>query len=220
MNIFQKLFGKKEEKSETSIEKTHYSELKSYLDGLKSYLNQATQSYNNDISSLKAWISYLYSQKQEHRGHIDLLKNGLSNAVQAKDLHEVHKNHSLFSYRLDKIEENQAKLIAKYEEILTKLAAVEHNNARTEPVSQTYRTNLQNKVVAQVNKNSKEYIKNTILNLISKYQKIRTSAIKEIVVDEMRICSQSTLYRILNEVREEQNVKSTKVDKEFIFETI
>jgi hypothetical protein len=79
---------------------------------------------------------------------------------------------------------------------------------------------LQNKVVSQVNKNSKDYIKNTILNLISKYQKIRTSAIKEIIVDEMRICSQSTLYRILNEIREEQSVKSTKQDKEFIFEVL
>jgi len=212
IRFFQNIFGKKEEKSEFKVKQREIETIKMYLDSLKSYMTQATYGFNEDLNSLKEWVSYLYDKKLEHKEHISELKSEVNSSVKHSHINEIKEKLSLLGYKASKLEENQTKLMEKYELLLAKISAL--NSVKTIP---DYKTNLQNKVMKQVNKNSKAYIKSTVISLIKKHGDIKTSQLRDIVVDELKICSQSTLYRILNEIRSDSSVSTSKVDKEFVY---
>ena len=48
-------------------------------------------------------------------------------------------------------------------------------------------------------------MKNIILNTISKYQKISAVQLKELIVDEQKLCSKSSFYRLIKEIEREKN---------------
>lgn len=64
---------------------------------------------------------------------------------------------------------------------------------------------LKEKLMRSLTRNSKEYIKNTIMGLIKKYQKITGLQLREIVVEEQGLVSRSSFYRLLNELEHEQS---------------
>jgi len=216
MGFFQNIFGKKEDKSEfnkaSELKKQELDTIKLYLDNMRLYITNATEGFNDELNSLKEWISFLYNKKLEHKEELKTMKSELKSSVKHNHIDDLKQTLSVLSYKASKLEENQTKLMEKYELILAKLSALESSKSTPD-----YRTNLQNKVIKQVNKNSKAYIKSTVLNLIRKHGDIKTSQLRDIVVDELKICSQSTLYRILNEIRSKQEINTSKIDKEFVY---
>ena len=73
------------------------------------------------------------------------------------------------------------------------------------------------KLVQRVNKNSHDYIKAMVLSYIRKYGKISGYQLREMVVEEQNITSKSTLYRILEEIEESEEISTLRQGKEKIF---
>ena len=67
-------------------------------------------------------------------------------------------------------------------------------------------------------RNSKDYVKNAILGLIQKYQKITGLQLREILVEEQGLVSRSSFYRLLGELENEtQGLSVIEHGKEKIY---
>lgn len=64
------------------------------------------------------------------------------------------------------------------------------------------KANLREKLLRKITKNSKEYLKNMLVSMIHKYEKISAHQLREMVVEEQGLCSKSSFYRILEEIEE------------------
>lgn len=75
------------------------------------------------------------------------------------------------------------------------------------------------KLLHKITKNSKEYVKNLILNLINKYQSISSVKLREIIVEEQGLCSKSSFYRILKDLEKGDLVDMEHQDNDRIYFT-
>jgi len=99
--------------------------------------------------------------------------------------------------------------------IQEKLETMQQAAPQIQPVQQIYQpvqpvmhpaqrhSNLKEKLMRSITRNSKEYVKNAILNLIKKYQKITGLQLREILVEEQALVSRSSFYRLLGELEHE-----------------
>ena len=79
-------------------------------------------------------------------------------------------------------------------------------------------SNLQEKMMRSLARNSKDYVKNTILGMIQKYQKITGLQLREILVEEQGLVSRSSFYRLLGELENEtQGLSVIEHGKEKIY---
>ncbi len=65
---------------------------------------------------------------------------------------------------------------------------------------------LRDKIVQRISRNSKEYLKGMIMNLITKYDKISALQLREMIVEEQGLASKSSFYRLLEELEDEHAV--------------
>ncbi|MDP7323438.1 MAG: hypothetical protein QF632_01605, partial [Candidatus Woesearchaeota archaeon] len=85
---------------------------------------------------------------------------------------------------------------------------LEHLRSRVtqlEAQKSTSRASFKQRIIKKIQKSSKDYVKNLILNFIHKYEKISALKLREIVVEEQGLCSKSSFYRILEEIEETQD---------------
>lgn len=75
------------------------------------------------------------------------------------------------------------------------------------------RTMLREKIVQRITRNSKEYLKGLILNMISKYGKISALQLREMVVEEQGLASKSSFYRLIEELEDEGAVSTISEGK-------
>jgi len=78
-------------------------------------------------------------------------------------------------------------------------------------------TALETHVIKKVAKDSRTYIKKMILSLIYKYGTITGTQIREMLVEEQKLTSKSSLYRALNELEKEGSVHFIWNAKEKIY---
>jgi len=73
---------------------------------------------------------------------------------------------------------------------------------------------LTSHVTKQVMKNSKGYLQQIILNAIVKQHSLRGTTLKNTMVDEQKITSKASLYRILSELEKTGKIKVIREGKE------
>ena len=78
----------------------------------------------------------------------------------------------------------------------------------------TYLMNLKEKVMKKIVRNSKLHIKQVIMNLLEKYDQASGLQLREMVVEEQRLCSESSFYRMLEELEDEGKLKVIQQGKE------
>ena len=78
----------------------------------------------------------------------------------------------------------------------------------------TIRDNLREKLLKKITKNSKDYLKNMLVSMIHKYEKISAHQLREMVVEEQGLCSKSSFYRILEEIEEISDISTVWEGKE------
>lgn len=155
-----------------------------------------------DTSRIFEWLDYLHSQNLNQHRTIHSLKRELSLAPKSHDdIKRVVDSYYSFDA-----------LVSRLEQLENKLFVLEQRNPEKNLQSQ-----LQRKIIKKLTRNSKNYIKNTILSLISKYTKISALELREIIVDEQSLCSKSSFYRILEELESEQSVSVVAEGKEKIY---
>lgn len=206
---------------------------------MQELLNDAFSRIKTD-NQLGAWVNHFDAknkaieerlaklESQAYLPHYEIKK--INDKVD--NLHSnINKPHPEMEYmhnRLEKLENNAIKQqmmpqirqsevsTAAVQELNLRLAEVEQKlvNLEVKKVEQPLRSNLQEKIVKNVAKNSKDYIKNLIENLIIKYEHISGMQMKEMIVDEQTLCSKSSFYRILQEIEESGNVGFLREGKE------
>ena len=124
--------------------------------------------------------------------------------VKAQELHPPVQTPD-FSVVLSRIAELQEKLTEK------KLQK-EFSKERPEHIS-----HLKQKVIQKIQRNSKTHVKSFILGLIEKYEKASGLQLREMVVDEQRLCSKSSFYRLLQELEDDQKIKVIQEGKEKLY---
>lgn len=146
------------------------------------------------IASLSSWTNFLYKTNQGHASKFKEIDTAL--------------------HRLEEKINYLAQLYYTINEIWARLDAIE-SRLKKEP--EKHRT-VRSRLLRKLHRKSKDYIKNLILALIQKYQKISASELKEIIVDEQGVCSKSTFYRLLQELEEEsEDFDKIRKKKEKLF---
>jgi len=188
------------------------------IDEVDSRVRESFEKVKKDVGSLGQWVRYLQRQNQEQR----------------KALHQVHalQRHAVTREQMDAaIKRMSAQVVAsqsfsrqEYEDRLgrieARLVAVEgmlKERIAQGPVEPKVRTShLREKIASTVGRQSKEYIKRAILSVCGKYESITATSLREIVVDEQKLCSRSSFYRLLDELAAEGNMDVSSSGKERI----
>ncbi|MBW3015029.1 hypothetical protein KY330_01280 [Candidatus Woesearchaeota archaeon] len=192
----------------------------------------------SDINNLVSWVQYFQGKHEDVDTRLSRIENYMH--LPQQDINKIHarigeleKSHIMPKYelekvnmRIDRLEEHNERKITKddvevivgrhsaFENMLAKMQEMEARIANIELNKATPKQNLREKIVRNITRNSKEYVKNLIRNLILKYERISGLQMKEMVVDEQGLCSKSSFYRILQEVEEEGQVGFLREGKE------
>lgn len=76
---------------------------------------------------------------------------------------------------------------------------------------------LREKLMRKIARNSKDYIKNLVLGLVHKYQKIGALQLREMIVEEQGLCSKSSFYRILEEMESDHQLSVVSDGKHTVY---
>ena len=166
---------------------------------IKEVVKNSFFSVKRDVVNVWAWVRHLNEKGNAHDLEINDLRNSITQqkVEQGKIIDAYYGLHN-----------NQKALVDKIRELDDKIASLE---GRKEV---GYRQSFKEKVVKKLTKNSKDYVKSVIVSLIQKYEKVSALQLREIVVDEQRLCSKSSFYRILEEVERGREVGFMKDGKE------
>jgi chromosome segregation ATPase len=133
-------------------------------------------------------------QRSTIQTEIELLKTEM-NAVR-RELAGKTSSTGDFDDRFKQLED-------KISEIRTQLATPQQP-ASMPPAAPVGRQQvLKEKIFRSITRNSKDYVKNLVLNTIRKYQKISGLQLRVMIVEEQGLASKSSFYRILEEIEKD-----------------
>lgn len=203
--------------------------------------NQLVTSFNNvknDTTQIFQWIGYIYKMAQ-HQQQIIQNQQRIIEDINHKNNNQEQSIHDLelqLKY-MPKSPEELKKIIDTYysfEPIMNRIrelesriedikisqqpiqSKVEHLHTKIERIPS--KLSLKEKLIKRITKHSKDYIKNFILGLIRKYEKISALQLREIVVEEQGLCSKSSFYRILEEIEQEDTIGVIRKAKEKLYQ--
>lgn len=108
------------------------------------------------------------------------------------------------------LEEAQKPIMDRLRDIAAKVEKM--GDSRVKSVS-----NLREKIMRKVAQRSKDYIKNLILSTIQKYDKVSALQLREMIVEEQRLCSKSSFYRFLTELEGSSDIEVVSSGKEKVY---
>ncbi len=76
------------------------------------------------------------------------------------------------------------------------------------------RKTISTRIIKTIKRQSKDYLRHSILSLIQKYGKITALQLRDIIVEEQALCSKSTFYRILEQIEDTDEITVIKKGKE------
>ncbi|MDO8740666.1 MAG: hypothetical protein Q7J54_03800 [Candidatus Woesearchaeota archaeon] len=172
---------------------------------IKEAVKNSFLSVKRDVVNVWAWVRHLNEKGNAHDLEINDLRSSITQqkVEQGKIIDAYYGLHN-----------NQKALIDKIRELDEKIASLE---VRKEVAHSGYKQSFKEKVVKKLTKNSKDYVKSVIVSLIQKYEKVSALQLREIVVDEQKLCSKSSFYRILEEVERGREIGFMKDGKEKLY---
>lgn len=203
------------------------------------FLKAAFSKIKNDISNVGAWINYFHEKHQEHDERLRRMEQFMHLPyeiqridsklldIENRSMHPI-KQLEQMHIRLENLERERPMTNEEIKQLIDNHYSVQNMAERIQKIEenmhsvsygkpQDRQTALQQKVLKTVTRNSKEYVKNLIMSLIQKYEKIAGLQMKEMVVDEQGLCSKSSFYRLLQELENERKIGFLRNGKEKIF---
>lgn len=173
------------------------------------------ESFLHRIKYLEKKIDNLVHKSHLNEDDIDAkISAKLSNELSNLNARQLNPQINQEVRSESKVEEAMQPVVEKLTQISNALQWSKH------PKSQVSFTNLKEKIVKTITRNSKDYVKNIILNLVQKYDKISGLQLREIVVEEQALTSKSTFYRLLTELENDKKVDVAYVGKEKVYYSI
>jgi len=179
------------------------------LEELNKKLTNSFAKVKQDINQLFSWLNYLYYHQQKHNQDLNELKLEIKYLPKREEIRELvdfyysqtNKDSSLAN-ELSQLRDIVFDLASNQKDVFKKLELLSEKIKTLEKP----KTNFKEKLIKRIARSSKDYIKNLILSLIQKYEKISALKLREIVVEEQALCSKSSFYRILEELEKERQI--------------
>lgn len=185
---------------------------------------------NRDITKIVYQVEGLKDKIEslsEHSHMVKSLKRRVDSIFEKiDDFEQSHNNISKVPRQLEEIEsklkstdENLASfhhLKSKIDSMVKKMEAIESAKKVIAPLENTLKKTASHKekLIKNIEKNSKIHVKHVIKNTIAKYGQISALQLREMIVDEQGLCSKSTFYRILEELENDENISVIQDKKE------
>jgi hypothetical protein len=96
-------------------------------------------------------------------------------------------------------------------------SAASQSQRHVPSVERPIRSRLQEHVLRNVTRNSKDYIKSVILSMLAKRGRMSGLQLRDVIVDEQRLTSKSSFYRLLDELEQEADLTVVVDGKEKVF---
>ncbi len=194
------------------------------IDNLHGAVSLSFARVRDDTSRIFQWLDYLHTQNLEQQKTINSLRRDFSFVPKSsEDVKRVIDSYYSFDAmlrRLEKMEEKLSSLEQRKLESVRLLDSFEteknesKNKLKNDSKNDSLYSQLQRKMIKKITRNSKNYIKSTIVSLVSKYDKISALELREMIVEEQNLCSKSSFYRILEELEQEQSLTVVAEGKE------
>lgn len=199
-------------------------EIEKKLGMMNEVLKKSFANVKRDTANIFQWLNYLYRKNLEQERLVRQLQTELSYMPKTReDVRKIIDDYYSFESLVGRIRE----LGLKVEELSQRQPVVErvvqqapresidfsHIEKRLEKLEQK-KMSIKEKIIQRLTRNSKEYIKSTMLSYIRKYERISALQLKDIVVEEQRLCSKSSFYRLLEELEQLEEVGVIKQGKE------
>ena len=207
-------------------------------------LELSFKNVSKDIYNIFSWLNYLNNRLVGLQTQMDYMPKSKEEIKDIIDQHYSYENISKkiqeLNERVDSLISKQKTVPEELDEIRTKIknmatiddihslrtrtispietppqtSKLDEINQRLKHIETKRQATVREKFVQRITRNSKEYIKNVIISLIRKYEKIPALKLKEMVVDEQGLCSKSSFYRILTDVEEGDEITIVRKGKE------
>ncbi|MBU4348393.1 hypothetical protein KJ671_02775 [Patescibacteria group bacterium] len=205
---------------------------------LHSMLQSSFKNVKNDTTVIFQWLEYIQKLNQQQQSLIQEQQRTLAD-IQHKnnDQEEAIRDLNLQLKYMPRSPEELKKILEayySYEPVLTRIKElndkveelkvsqqpiknkVEYLHTRIERIPS--KLSIKEKIIKRITKHSKDYIKNFLLSLIRKYEKVSALQLREIVVEEQGLCSKSSFYRILEEVENDDSIGVIRQNKEKLYQ--
>ncbi len=193
------------------------------LKQMNELLKKSFANVKRDTTNIFQWMNYFYRKGMEQEQLIKKLQLELSYMPRTReDIRRIIDDYYSFESIIARIRELNQKIDElttrqldrhtqpPQKESYTDLSYIEKRLERLEQK----KLSIRERVIKRFTRNSKEYVKSVIISYIRKYEKISALQLKEIVVDEQNFCSKSSLYRLLEEIEELDDIGVIKQGKE------
>lgn len=192
---------------------------------LKASFDHIRQNFDHTFN----WISYLKHRNEEQNRKITANEARLENVelylsqiphlnAQMRNITDLNNSYEVVIKRLSFIEEKMRLLSPNTNEMPNKqLEEIKDKLESLEKKKEDIKSNLKEKMLKSITRNSKDYIKSTLLSLIKRYERVSAYKLKDIIVEEQGLCSKSTFYRILEELEKREDVDVVREGKEKVF---
>lgn len=193
---------------------------------LHEFLKNSFANVKNDTGHLFEWIQFLHQKSQLQEQLIGQLQSQLNQTPNSPEAirslieshyayHPIHRRVEELHRKVDfmaTVHDSHNQQINNHHQLIDGLH--QKFEALSQPPKQP---TLKERIIQKLTSNSKNYVKTVILSFIEKYHKIPALQLKEMLVDEQKICSKSSFYRLLQELEEENRVETISDGKNKLY---
>ncbi|MBI5065742.1 hypothetical protein HZA97_05895 [Candidatus Woesearchaeota archaeon] len=173
------------------------------LDNLRKNITNAFSKVREDTTVLYQWIDHLSTQNQQLKTTIDDMRRELKLLPKTdEEIRSIVDKYYSFEHLFNRLEEVENRILSMERGVSRRLEIPQ----KTIIPKTESRQKLQETIAKRISKNSKEYIKNILTSLISKYENVAGPQLKEMVVEEQKLCSKSSFYRLLEELENDEKI--------------
>lgn len=189
-----------------------------------------------DVESLSQWIQYLHAQNNhlgeqnsvlkrlvdEQRFALSEIKVTVSHLPKAPEIHQLIDSRVNFEPMLQRVKHIEQKLVDVEKRPVHVPAPVHQPAPQIQhvvhvPQPQKPQSALKEKLIRNLARNSKEYIKRLVLGMVHKNAQIGALQLRESIVEEQGLCSKSSFYRILEEMEKEGSLHVVSQGKHTVY---
>jgi len=176
---------------------------------LHEYLKNSFSNVKEDTSNIFDWIKFLHQKSLQQEQLISQLRFQLSQTPTSPDairrLIDSHYSYQNIHSRIQELSRKIDLLSQMHDSHNTQINQFrERIKTLQKPPKQP---TIKERIIQKITSNSKNYVKTVILSYIEKYQKVSALQLKEMLVDEQKLCSKSSFYRLLQELEQENRIE-------------
>lgn len=191
-------------------------------------LRESFQNVRHDTQKLHQWVMFLHHKAQQQEHHIAHLTQQVRDlniqlsflprsSKDIRDLIDAHYDAEPLKRRINEIDEKVDRLKEAHAPVASHISHLHERIDRVESDQPSTRAKLKDRLVQRITRNSQEYVKNLMISLIRKYEKISALQLRDIIVNEQTLCSKSSFYRILEQAEKEEEIGVMTQGKEKVY---